>query len=230
VLVKILIGVAGAILILVAVATTRPAEFHIERSVTIAAPPAVVFPRVNDFHAWASWSPWEKLDPNLKRTYSGPAAGAGATYAWVGNSDVGEGKMTIQKSEPSSRVAIQLEFIKPFAATNQATFTFAPLADGTKVTWGMDGQNNFMSKIVSLFMDMDKLVGGDFERGLANLKQQSESTAAAAPTAPPTPPAEAAPSAGAASPAPPSAVPSSAAPSSGAARTAPPSAPPAAAH
>ena len=174
---KILIGVAGAIAVFLLVVATRPATFHVERSITIGAPPANAFAQVNDFHSWSAWSPWEKMDPQMKRTFSGPAAGTGATYAWVGNDDVGDGRMTIEQSDSPSLVSIKLEFIKPFAATNTATFSFAPSPEGTKVTWAMDGNNNFMAKGFQLFMNMDKMVGADFERGLAGLKKAAESVA-----------------------------------------------------
>jgi hypothetical protein len=177
---KILIGVAVVIVVFAIVVATRPGAFHVERSIAIGAPPRVVFDRVNDFHGWGAWSPWEKIDPNLRRTYGGPPAGVGTTYAWVGNRQVGEGRMTIERSEAASRISIKLEFLKPFKATNAATFTFTPTADGTNVTWAMDGTKNFVMKAFGLFMDMDKLVGGDFERGLSALKAESESAAAAA--------------------------------------------------
>lgn len=175
---KILIGVAAVVVLFVLVVATRPAAFHIERSIAIAAPPEHAFALVNDFHAFGSWSPWEKLDPNLKRSFEGPASGVGAKYAWTGNDDVGEGRMTIEKSEPS-RIQIKLEFIKPFAATNTATYTFVPSGEGTNVTWAMDGENGFMGKAFSMFMDMDKMVGADFERGLASMKAVAESSAKA---------------------------------------------------
>ena len=179
---KILIGVAAVIVVFVVVVATRPAAFHIERSTSMAAPPDVVFAQVNDFHAWSAWSPWEKLDPQLKRSYEGATSGVGAVYAWTGNDKVGEGRMTIEKSSPSL-VAIKLEFIKPFTATNAATFTLAPAPDGTKVTWAMDGNNGFMAKAASMFMDMDKMVGDDFERGLAAMKTVAEAAAKANPGA-----------------------------------------------
>lgn len=172
---KILIGIAAVIVLFVIVVATRPAEFRIERSTMIAAPPERPFSQVNDFHAWPGWSPWEKLDPGMKRTHGGAPAGVGATYAWMGNDDVGEGRMTIESSDKDAKVGIKLEFIKPFAATNQTTFTFSPSGSGTKVNWAMEGQNGFMAKAASLFMDMDKLVGADFERGLSSLKVISES-------------------------------------------------------
>jgi uncharacterized protein YndB with AHSA1/START domain len=172
---KVLIGIAAIVILFVLVVATRPSAFHIERSITIAAPPANAFAQVNDFHAWSAWSPWEKMDPQMKKTFEGAPSGPGAMYAWTGNDKVGEGRMTIEKSDKPSLVSIKLEFLKPFAATNTATFTFAPAPDGTKTTWAMDGQNNFMAKAASLFMDFDKMVGGDFERGLAALKTAAES-------------------------------------------------------
>jgi uncharacterized protein YndB with AHSA1/START domain len=172
---KILIGVAVIVVLFAIVVATRPATFHIERSTTIAAPPETVFAQVNDFHSWRAWSPWEKLDPQMQRTFSGAPSGAGAAYAWSGNKEVGEGRMTIENSQPPSQIAIKLEFIKPFAATNRATFSFAPVPAGTKVTWGMDGNNNFLAKAFHMFMDMDQLVGADFEKGLAALKAIAES-------------------------------------------------------
>ena len=191
---KILIGVAAVIVLLVLVILTRPAAFHIERSITVAAPPENAFAQVNDLHAWQAWSPWEKLDPQMKKTFEGPPAGAGAKYAWTGNDKVGEGRMTIEKSEKPSTVGIKLEFLKPFESTSATTFTFAPTPGGSKVTWAMDGENNFMAKAASLFMDMDKMLGSDFEKGLADMKTAAESAPktppaapAVAPTQPPAP-------------------------------------------
>jgi hypothetical protein len=171
---KILVGVAVLVVLFVLVVATRPATFRIERSLSMAAPPDRAFAQVNDFHAWRAWSPWEGKDPGLKRNYSGAPAGVGAVYAWAGNPEVGEGRMTIQSSTPSSAVVIQLEFIKPFAATNQATFTFAPEGPGTRVTWAMDGHLNFMMKAFHLFVNMDQLVGADFEQGLAQMRTLAE--------------------------------------------------------
>ena len=148
---------------------TRPADFRISRSRTVAASPGVVYAYLNDFHNWPQWSPWEKLDPGMKREHSGSPAGQGASYAWSGNNDVGEGRMTITDSRPNQGVTMRLEFIKPFAATSTAQFDLAPSGAGTNVTWSMTGHNNFMAKAAGVFMDMDKLVGGDFEKGLANL-------------------------------------------------------------
>ena len=171
---KVLIGLGVVVLVFVLVVATRPAAFHIERSISIAAPPESAFVHVNDFHAWAAWSPYEKLDPGMKKTFAGAPSGQGAVYSWVGSPKVGEGRMTIEKSDAPSVISIKLEFFKPFTATNVATFTFAPDAGGTKVTWAMDGENKFGAKAASLFMDMDRLVGTDFERGLAVLKSLAE--------------------------------------------------------
>jgi uncharacterized protein YndB with AHSA1/START domain len=171
---KIALGIAAVLALLAVFVATRPSRFHVERSVTIAAPPESVFAHVDDFHAWADWSPWEKLDPGMKRTFRGAPSGVGATYAWSGNDKVGEGRMAIEKSEKPSLVSVRLEFLKPFSATNTATFTFAGVAGGTKATWAMDGTNDFVAKAIHLVMDMDKLVGGDFERGLAALKAVAE--------------------------------------------------------
>jgi len=147
-----------------------PKAFRIERSATIKAPASAVFAQVNDFQNWRAWSPWEKLDPALKRSYDGPVSGTGAKYAWIGNRKVGEGRMTIVESKPGELVRIKLEFFKPFAAVNDAQFSFKPAGDGTAVTWSMTGHNNFLSKAICLFVDMDKMVGGMFEQGLAQMK------------------------------------------------------------
>jgi hypothetical protein len=160
---KILIGLGAALAGLLVVIAFQPATFHIERSINVSAPAAAAFAQVNDFHAWGKWSPWEKLDPGMKRTYEGPSSGVGAKYAWVGSKEVGEGRMTIEQSEPS-RIAIKLEFLKPFAATNIATFSFVPADQGS----------DFMGKAFHLFMDMEKMIGPDFEKGLADLKTAAE--------------------------------------------------------
>lgn len=173
----ILAIVAIAILALLAYIATRPPGMQIQRKGAMAAPAAVVFAQVNDFHNWVPWSPWENRDPDLQRTYSGPTAGIGAGYAWVGNKSVGEGRMTIVESKPSEFIRIKLEFLKPFAATNETVFTFTPEGGGTLVTWTMTGKNNFMAKAMHLFMNMDKMVGGDFEKGLASMKALVETAA-----------------------------------------------------
>ena len=188
---KIAIALVALIALLVVVIASRPSSFHVERSASVAAPPALVFPLLNDFHSWASWSPWEKLDPNMKREYSGAPSGNGASYAWSGNDEVGSGAMHITASKPPESVQIRLEFKKPFEATNTTLFEVAPEAQGTKVTWNMDGPANFATKAMSLFMDMDQMIGKDFEQGLANLRAVAEAevakqkaAAAAAPAAP----------------------------------------------
>lgn len=175
---KLGIAAVGLVVVLLIVIATRPATFHIERSVLIQAPPENAFMHVNDFHAWSAWSPYEKLDPKMERSYSGAPAGTGAAYGWKSESgNVGEGNMTIEKSDKPSQIVIRLEFTKPFAATNTATFSFVPGPQGTKATWAMDGNNSFMGKAASLVMNMDQLVGSDFERGLAALKTLAESAA-----------------------------------------------------
>jgi uncharacterized protein YndB with AHSA1/START domain len=174
--IKIFIGVFAVLALLAVVISTRPAAFHVERSIAIAAPPESAFTQVNDFHQWATWSPYEKLDPNLSRKYEGAPSGVGAVYSWAGTPKVGEGRMTIEKTDAPSLVSIKLEFFKPMSMTNRATFRFTPTPGGTRVTWAMDGTKNFMSKAFHMIVDMDKLIGGDFERGLATLKANAEST------------------------------------------------------
>ena len=170
--------IAGVIVIAIAAvllyAATLPDTFRIERTATIAAPPERVFLHVNDFHRWTAWSPWEKKDPAMQRTHSGAPAGQGAVYAWDGNQKVGQGRMEITESTQPSRVRIQLDFLKPFEARNTAEFTFAPAGDGTQVTWAMYGPTPYLSKVMQVFMSMDRMVGPDFEAGLANLKQVVE--------------------------------------------------------
>ena len=171
---KILIGLAVVVVVLVVVIALQPSHYRVERSATMNAPATVVFAQVNDFHRWNAWSPWAKIDPAMKQTFEGAPAGTGAVYAWAGNKDVGEGRMTITDSHPSDLIKIKLEFIKPFAATNATDFTFKPQGDQTAVTWTMSGDNNFIGKAFSLFMNMDKMIGGDFEKGLAQMKSVAE--------------------------------------------------------
>lgn len=168
---KILIALAVIILIFVIVVASRPADFSYSRSATIAAPSASVFPHVNDLHKWQAWSPWAKKNPAAKNSFEGPPAGVGASMSWAGNNDVGEGTMTITESQPNESLEIKLEFRKPFAGTNLAEFTFKPEGNQTHVTWTMTGKNTFFFKAFSLFVDCDKMIGGDFEKGLANLKK-----------------------------------------------------------
>ena len=171
---KILIAVVLLIIVFVIIVATRPADFRVTRSATIAAPAAVLFAQVNDLHKWDAWSPWAKLDPAMKQTHEGSPAGVGAIYSWAGNKEVGEGRMTILESRADELIRIKLEFIKPFAAVNTTEFNFKPEGGQTTVTWDMTGKNNFMGKAFSLFMNMDKMIGGDFEKGLAGLKSVAE--------------------------------------------------------
>jgi hypothetical protein len=167
----ILAGLAGVIGVFVIVVALQPSDFKVERSATMRAPAPAAFAQVNDFQNWRAWSPWEKVDPALKRQYEGPKAGAGAVYAWQGNDDVGEGRMTITESKPGELVRIKLEFFKPFAQTSTAEFSFRPAgAESTAVTWTMTGQNNFLSRAICMFVSMDKMVGGMFEQGLTQMK------------------------------------------------------------
>jgi hypothetical protein len=174
---KIALVLAGLLLLFVLVVARQPAAFRIERSTQIKAPPAVVYGLVDDFHAWQAWSPWAKLDPDMKTTYSGAARGEGAEYSWAGNGKVGSGRMQIVRAQEPSEVEVQLRFTAPMTATNMADFKFTPEAGGTQVSWAMTGQNGFMGKAFALVMNMDKLVGSDFEKGLAALKQQAEAKA-----------------------------------------------------
>ena len=167
--------VALAIVVLVVLIVSRPASFRIARSEAISAPAVAIFPYVNDLHAWEAWSPFEKLDPALKRTYEGPAAGVGASYAWSGNSKAGEGRSTITESKPNDLVRLKLEFTRPFKATNDVEFTFKPEGNQTVVTWAMAGKNGFMGKAFDFFAGMDKMVGTEFAKGLATMKSLVES-------------------------------------------------------
>lgn len=167
---KILLGLVAVLVILLIVVALQPADFRISRSAVIPAPPAAVFAQINDFHNWNDWSPWAKLDPNARNSFDGPPAGVGAKFSWTGNNAVGEGSMTITASKPNESVVMKLEFMRPFAATSTAEFTLKPAAKGTAVTWTMSGKNNFVGKAVSLFMDCDKMVGTQFEKGFENLK------------------------------------------------------------
>ncbi len=152
----------------------RPDEFTVCRSTKMAAPPEKIFPHVNELKRWDDWSPWAKLDPNCQITYVGPPAGVDASYSWLGNNKVGAGKLTITESVPSSLVRFRLEFIKPFQATNAAEFKFLPEGGQILVTWSMVGKNNFISKIFGVLVDCEKMVGKDFEKGLAGIKSLVE--------------------------------------------------------
>jgi uncharacterized protein YndB with AHSA1/START domain len=170
-LLKILI-VLGIIVIALAIAiATRPPSYRVTRSRTIGAPATAIFRFVNDFHQWIHWSPFEKLDPNLQRTFSGTESGVGAKYAWLGNRQAGEGNMLITDSVPPERIALDLKFIKPFPSSCLTEFTFSPADRGTTVTWTMTGKHTTMSKAMALVGSMDKFVGPMFEEGLANLER-----------------------------------------------------------
>ena len=170
------IGIAVVVVIaaVLALAATRPDTFRVERSTTIKAPPEKVYALIDDFHQWQQWSPWERLDPAMKRQHGGAAKGKGALYGWEGNKEVGKGQMEITEATPPSRVVIKLDFLAPFEAHNTAEFVLVPQGDATTVTWAMFGPNLFIGKVMSLFASMDRLVGKDFERGLANLKAVAE--------------------------------------------------------
>src|SRR6185436_16245124 len=174
---KILIVLALLIIVLLIVITLQAPAYTVTRSASIAAPQPAVFAQVNDFHNWQAWSPWAKLDPAMKQTYEGPPAGTGAIYNWYGDNKVGEGRMTIAESRPNDLIRIKLEFIKPFASTADTDFTFKPEGNQTAVTWTMSGRKNFMSKAFGLFVSMDKMIGADFEKGLAQMKAVVEGKA-----------------------------------------------------
>lgn len=172
---RIILAVILAIIVaLVIIVALQPSEFRVARTLAIGAPPDAVFPHVNELKKWAAWNPWEKLDPNMKLTYAGPASGTGASYSWTGNREVGEGRMTITDSRPNEAVRFRLEFFKPMAGTSDADFTFTPQDNRTEVTWSMSGRNNFIGRAMCLVMDMDAMIGGQFEKGLADLKAIAE--------------------------------------------------------
>jgi hypothetical protein len=180
-LLTIAIAVAVAVAALLAFAATRPNTLTVQRSATIASPAERIYPHLDDFHRWGAWSPWEKLDPELKRTFSGAESGPGAVYAWQGNKKVGEGRMEILESDAPSRLRIQLDFLKPFEAHNTTILALAPDGGGTRVSWTMNGSKNFPFKLMGIFMNMDNMIGADFERGLANLKTVAEAEPAPQP-------------------------------------------------
>jgi len=166
----VLLLIAVIVVVLLVVVALQPDHFRITRSATLAVPPSAVYGQVEDLHKWNDWSPWAKLDPNCKVAFDGPPAGVGASFAWAGNNEVGEGRMTITECRPNEAVVMRLEFVKPFAGTNTTEFTFKPSGAGTEVTWSMSGENNFMAKAVGLVMNCDKMVGGQFEKGFENLR------------------------------------------------------------
>ena len=167
VLVVVVLGILG-------MAAMKPDSFAVNRSIAIKAPPEKVLALVSDFHQWRTWSPWETLDPNMQRTFSGAAAGKGAIYSWSGNKDVGSGRMEIVDLAPASKVVIKLDFLTPMETSSVTEFVAAPQADGTLVTWNMSGPMPFISKIMSVFVSMDRMIGNDFDKGLAKMKAAAE--------------------------------------------------------
>ena len=172
---KTLLAVIVLVLAGIAIyAATKPDNFRVQRTATINAPPEKVFALLTDLKGWQAWSPWEKKDPAMKRTFGATTSGKGASYAWEGNKDVGQGRMQIADSVSPSKVTLNLDFVKPFEAHNLVVFTLEPKGDATSVTWAMQGDTPYLAKIIHVFVNMDKMVGKDFEAGLANLKAAAE--------------------------------------------------------
>ena len=171
---KISIALTLVIIVVLGLALMQPDSFTVQRSAAIKAPPAKVMGYLNDFHQWETWSPWEKLDPNMQRTFEGAASGKGAVYGWSGNDEVGQGRMEIVENAVPNQLAIKLDFIQPFASSNRTEFKLQPQGDTTLVTWTMSGPSQFATKLMSVFVSMDKMIGKDFEKGLAQLKQVAE--------------------------------------------------------
>ena len=165
---------AIALAIILVLAATKPNSFSVQRATSIKAPAEKIFPLINDFHQWGTWSPYENKDPAMKRTFSGAASGNGAVYAWDGNNNVGSGRMEILDASAPSKIVIKLDFFKPFEGHNTAEFTMLPQGGATTLTWRMHGPAPFMSKLMQVFMNLDRMIGKDFEVGLASLKQLTE--------------------------------------------------------
>lgn len=171
-LLNILVALAAIVVVFLVIAALQPSDFRVTRSATIPAPPSAVFPHVNELRKWEAWSPWAKIDPDAKAGFEGPAAGVGAVMRWASTNDkVGVGSMTITESRPDALVGFRLDFVKPFAGTNTAEFTFKPEGAQTVVTWSMAGKKNFIMKALGLFMNCDKMIGGMFEQGLDSMKK-----------------------------------------------------------
>ena len=166
----LVLAIAGVLIF----AATKPDTFKVQRSASIKAPPEKIFPFINDYRQWTAWSPYETKDPAMKRTYGATTVGKGATYAWEGDKNVGQGSMAIEDSQPPSHIVIRLDFLKPFEAHNRVDFTLAPQGDSTTVTWAMEGPAPYLAKVMHVFINMDNMVGKDFEAGLANLKAVAE--------------------------------------------------------
>lgn len=171
---KIALAVLAIIVIILGMAAMKPDTFSVKRVVSIKAPPEKIAPLLTDFHQWASWSPWEHLDPAMKRTFSGAPSGKGAIYEWEGNKDVGKGRMEILDASTPAKTVIKLDFLQPFESHNTTEFTLVPQGDMTRVAWDMSGPMPFISKIMSVFASMDSMIGKDFEKGLANMKAAAE--------------------------------------------------------
>jgi uncharacterized protein YndB with AHSA1/START domain len=171
---KTLIALAAIIAIFLIVVALQPSEFHVERTATITAPPAMVFDNVNDFHKWDAWSPWAKLDPNAKITFEGPQSGTGTIMTWAGNNQVGEGKMTLTESRPNELVKINVDIVKPMEGSSTSEFAFKPEGDQTAVTWTMSGHQNFIAKAMCLVMNGKKMMSDIMDKGLANMKSVAE--------------------------------------------------------
>ncbi len=167
----IVLVLLGALLLM---ATRQPDTFVVERSVVVDAPPEAIYPKIADLHAWASWSPYEKLDPQMKKVFNGTPGAVGSSYYWSGNSKAGEGTITVRELMPPQKVTMQLDMLKPLEGHNVVEFTLDPTDGGTRVNWAMRGPNNFVGRIVGVFMSMDTMIGKDFEDGLATLKTQTE--------------------------------------------------------
>ncbi|QDU30826.1 Polyketide cyclase / dehydrase and lipid transport [Anatilimnocola aggregata] len=188
-MVKKIVIVVGTLLLVVvlgflAIVAMQPSTYTVTRTAKMQAPPEVVFAQVNNFQNWKAWSPWEKLDPEMKRTFAGPEAGTGAKYGWNGSDKVGEGSMTITDSQPHEKILIKLEFKRPMVADCPTEFKFSPDGNGTEVAWTMRGENDFMGKAFCLLMNMDKMIGGDFEKGLASMQEIVEKSPAPATESP----------------------------------------------
>ncbi len=171
----IIVGViAVAIVVVLTIAATKPDTFHLQRSTEINAPAAAIYANLSDFHRWQAWSPWEKLDPAMKRSFSGAEHGLGAVYAWDGNGKAGAGRMEVKEVNEANHLKIALDFMRPIKASNTVDFILSPHGSGTKVIWAMQGPLPYVAKIMHAFMNMEKMVGPDFEKGLSNLKALSE--------------------------------------------------------
>jgi uncharacterized protein YndB with AHSA1/START domain len=170
----IIIAIVLVVVVVLILALAKPDTLRVQRSTTVKAPPEKIFPLINDFHQWGNWSPYEHKDPAMKRSYSGAASGKGAVYGWEGNKNVGSGRMEILDASAPSKIVINLDFFTPFEGHNTAEFTMLPQGDATNVTWLMHGRAPFMSKVMQVFINMDNMIGKDFEIGLANLKNITE--------------------------------------------------------